>query len=212
MFNKDQSTSIDRTLITSSNVATRKRSTPRMIIITLIILLLFYAVVEIHGLLFMEILQHGPDYFVCFYQPGAYTTFMGYHALVVNGFIPPLLMVIFELWTVKNTRRRIPISHEMNRKHVDIGRPYHIQSKDKQFIRILLVDIIAFVIFKFPVTILVIYQQITQNSQISYFWHFIDSTIGFYTNVLVSKTFRTEFSFFVDHNVHWYCLKTTMVP
>ncbi|CAF0853603.1 unnamed protein product [Adineta steineri] len=214
--------SIDRTLITSKNVETRQRSTRRLIITSLISLILFYAIVEIHGLLFMEILQYGPNYFVCFYQPGTYTTFMGYHALIVNGFIPPLLMAIFGLWTVKNVRnvqRRLPITHATNREHVNIGRSYVIQSKDRQLIRMLLVDIIAFIIFKFPVTIILIYQQITQYNQksseqqiieqsflqLSYFWYFIDSSISCYTNILVSKTFRTELKNILSNISLFFC-------
>lgn len=201
--------SIDRVLITSPNAATRQRSTRRLVITCLIGTTVFFVVVEIHGLLFMQILQYGPAYFVCFYQPGAYTTFMGYHALLVSGFVPPLFMAIFGLWTARNIRyayRRRVVSHAINTEHVEMSRPYIIQTKDKQLIRILLVDIVAFSIFKFPVAILLIYQEITQYNtksseqqmieqsllQISYFWYFIDSSISCYTNLWVSKTFRTE--------------------
>lgn len=205
--------SIDRVLITSPNACTRQRSTCRLMLTSLVSLGLFFALVEIHGLLFMDIFQYGPDYFVCFYQLGFYTTFMGYHALLVNGFIPPLLMAIFGLWTVKNIRavRRRPVvfyATPTENVEIEIGRVHVIQSKDRQLIRMLLVDIVAFIVFKIPVTIMLVYQQITQYHsksseqqmieqailQLSYFWYFIDSSIGCYTNVLVSRTFRAELS------------------
>ncbi|CAF0858329.1 unnamed protein product [Rotaria sordida] len=160
--------SIDRTLMISLNAETRKCNTRRLIVTSLISLILFFSVIEIHGLLFIEILQYESDYFVCFDQPGAYTTFLGYHALLVNGFVPSQLMAIFRLWTVKNirsVRHRIPNPHVTNTEYVTIGRPHIIQSKDKQLIRMLLVDIVTFIIFKFSVTILLIYQQITQYHQ-----------------------------------------------
>ncbi len=201
--------SIDRTLITSSNARIRKFSRRRLITVSIISIAVFWMVFHIHALILTEILQFGPNYFVCYYQPGAYTTFMTYYALVINGVLPPVLMAIFGFWTVKNVRavrRAKPHSRAMNAAVIVVGRQYTLQSKDHQLIRMLLVDIVTFVICKCPSSFFAMYQQITQYVEksaeqqsieqsilmLTFFWYYIENAISCYTNILVSKTFRTE--------------------
>jgi len=201
--------SIDRILITSPNAGIRKLSTRRLITISMISIAVFWMVFHIHALIFTEILQFGPNYFVCYYQPGAYTTFMTYYALVINGVLPPLLMAIFGFWTVKNVRgvlRTKPHSRAMNAAAIVVGRQYTLQSKDHQLIRMLIVDIVTFVICKCPSSFFLMYQQITQYVEksaeqqsieqsilmLTLFCYYIENAISCYTNILVSKTFRTE--------------------
>jgi len=200
---------IDRTLITSPNAATRKRSTPRLVITSMIIIGWFWVIFHIHALIFTDILPVGPNYFVCYYQPGAYTTFMTYFSLLFNGIFPPLLLSIFGIRTMRNLAQVRRRRHHCNRMHTGttgIGRSYALQSKDHQLIRMLLVDIISYLMFKGPVLIFLVYQQITQyvsksverqlieqaTLQLTYFWYFVDNGISCYTNILVSKTFRRE--------------------
>ncbi|CAF1046005.1 unnamed protein product [Adineta steineri] len=81
------------------------------------------------------------------------------------GVIPPLLMAIFGLWTVRNIRRvQRPAQHSraVDTGVIVIGQLHALHSKDQQLIRMLLVDIISFIICKFPATIMPIYSQITQ--------------------------------------------------
>ena len=201
--------SIDRVLITSPNAGTRRRSTRRLIAISMIGIGIFWMIIQIHAWIFTEILQYGPDYFVCFCQPGIYTTVMTYHSFIVLGTLPALLMTIFGFWTVKNIRQLGPARrppNTMNTGNVVIGRPYAFQPKDRQLVRMLLLDIIFFVICKCPSSFFLMYQQITQYNektadqqlieitilQITFFWYFVDNGIGCYTNMFVSKTFRTE--------------------
>ncbi|CAF1392635.1 unnamed protein product [Adineta steineri] len=208
--------SIDRTLITSPNAGTRQRSTRRMIIISMIGISLFWMIFQSHALIFTEILRLGPGYFLCYYQPGIYTVFMSYHAFIVNGILPTLLMVIFGCWTVKNIRtvsRVRPENNSIDTGNITVVRPAIVRSKDQQLVRMLLVNIIAFVICKFPSTLILIYRQITQYDektsdqqiieqsilQLAFFWYFVDNGIDCYTNILVSKTFRIELKrIFVD--------------
>ena len=170
---------------------------------------IFWILFHIHALIFTEILQFGPNYFVCYYQPGTYTTLTTYFAVVMNGCLPPLLMVIFGFLTVKNVRQvQRTRRHSISRNAVItmVGRQYTIHSKDQQLIRMLLVDVLAFVICKCPATMFLIYQQITQYNEksadeqmieqtiyyLAFFLYSIENSIGCYTNILVSKTFRTE--------------------
>jgi hypothetical protein len=196
--------SIDRTLITSRNAGTRKRSTRRLAITCIICLALFWTIFHIHALIYIKFVQFGPDYFVCTFQPGAYTSFITYYSLFVIGISPPLLMILFGFLTMKNIRQIQNTVHPYNTTAV--GQFYTPQSKDRQLIRILLMDISIYILARFPATIYLIYGQITQYevksaeqttieqfiANITYFSGFIDSSIGCYANMLVSKTFRLE--------------------
>ncbi|CAF1476730.1 unnamed protein product [Adineta steineri] len=200
---------IDRTLVTSRNAATRKLSTRRLASVSVICIAVFWLLFHIHALIFTQIVQYGPSYFVCYYQPGTYTTIMAFYMVLVNGILPPLLMGILGLWTVRNirgvNRGRHPDSLT-NTGIMVIGRPRIIRSKDQQLIRMLFVNIISYIIFKFPLTIFLVYTQITLNKeksaeqniiessivQLTYFWYYFDNGISCYTNLIVSKTFRTE--------------------
>jgi hypothetical protein len=201
--------SIDRTLVTSRNAGTRRLSTRRFIHISMISLALFWALFNIHALIFIQIVQFGPNKFVCYYQPGRYTTFITFYSLVISGVLPPALMALFGCWTVKNVSQIHRVrqdSRATNTSVVVAGRPRTLQSKDQQLIRMLFIEILTYVICKFPVTIFYIYQQITQYTeksveevlieqsilQLIYFLYFVESAIGCYSNILVSKTFRTE--------------------
>ncbi len=201
--------SIDRTLVTSPNAGTRKLSTRRFITISMISLGIFWTLFHIHALIFTQILQYGSNYFVCYYQPGVYTTFITFYSLVINGVLPPALMALFGCWTVKNVSRIHRVRHDSratNTTVVVVGRANTLRSKDQQLIRMLFVEILTYVICKCPVAIFYIYQQITQSRgknieeglieqsilQLLYFLYFTESAISCYSNILVSKTFRTE--------------------
>jgi hypothetical protein len=201
--------SIDRTMVTSRNAGTRRRSTRRLAIVSLISLSLFWALIHIHALIYIKIIQLGPGYFICYFQPGAYTTFITYYSLVVVGLIPPLLMALFGFLTVKNIRQVRHATHHSHASTIEtttVGRVYTVESKDRQLIRMLIMEIIVYIISRFPSTVVLIYQQITQyqtksDEQISteqfianvtYFMGFIDSCVSCYTNILISKNFRAE--------------------
>lgn len=200
---------IDRTLITSPNAGTRQRSTHRFVIISMIIMVLFWSICNVHVLIFVDIIQYEPNYSACYYQPGGYTIFISYYLLVAYGILPPLLLSIFGIWTMRNitqVRGRRQHPNSMHAGTTGIGRTYVLQSKDRQLIRMLLVDIISYLMCKCPITFFTIYLQIRQYAhksvdrqlieqailQLLYFWYYVDNCISCYTNILVSKTFRNE--------------------
>ncbi|CAF1113888.1 unnamed protein product [Adineta ricciae] len=201
--------SIDRTLVTSPNANTRKHSTRRLAITSIMCICLFWAMFHIHTLIHVQIIPYGPNFFVCYYEPGAYTTFITYYSLLLNGVIPPLLMFIFGCWTVQNIRKVRHATRQSGSTHsavVVIGRPQIFQSKDQQLIRMLLVEIVTYILCKSPVAIFYIYQEATRYngknteqqlieqyvSSLTYFVYFIENAVSCYTNILVSKTFRAE--------------------
>ncbi|CAF1551794.1 unnamed protein product [Adineta ricciae] len=157
--------SIDRTFITSRNAATRKHGTRRLSIICIVFVCLFWAIVHIHALIHMIIRQFGPNYFLCYYESGMYTTFVTYYSVLINGVFPPTLMLIFGFWTVKNVRAigHATLSSVASRSAVvSVGRPQILQSKDQQLIRMLLVEITTYILCKTPVLVFYIYQEITR--------------------------------------------------
>lgn len=202
--------SIDRTLITSRNAGTRKRSTRRLAITCIIGLAVFWMIFQIHTLIYMDIVQYGVDYFVCTFQPGIYTSFITYYSLFVIGLGAPVLMGLFGIWAMKNVRQVQHAAHQSGlstiRTMVTVNRPYTTQSKDHQLVRMLLMEISIYILARFPSTLFLIYNQITQYemksteqliveqfiANITYFVGFIDSSAACYINMLVSKTYRAE--------------------
>ena len=158
------------------------------------------------------ITQLGPNTFFCYYQAGAHLAFMGYYALVKE--ITALsLLTIFGLWSIKNIRSArhgrvapnlsLSVTAGENSLH---SSPSSSSSKDRQLVLMLLMDIIIYALFSFVFAIFLMYQQITQNQlksadqtqieviirNICLFSAGIPFCLGFYTNLLVSKTFRSE--------------------
>ncbi|CAF4079809.1 unnamed protein product [Adineta steineri] len=201
--------SIDRVLITSSNARTRQRSTFRLAWICVIVGTLFWIIVHIHALVFGGIIEEAPNYFICYFQLGAYFMFTGYYTFITQGILVPFLLIIFGLWSIKNIRTmsRRRIAPVLSTTGIATGNDSHpIQAKDRQLVLILLIDICVYMIFGWMFPIFLIYQQTTQYnvkslvqsqieiliSAVSIFIYFIPTCIGCYTNILVSKTFRNE--------------------
>ncbi|CAF1314510.1 unnamed protein product [Adineta ricciae] len=202
-------TSIERTLVTSRNAGIRKRSTRRLVLLCLISSILFWALFQIHIFIYINIIQIAPNYFLCYYQAGLYTAFITFYSLFIVGITPPVLMGIFGFLTLRNIRQVSQVRHHSHTSIIETiaaGRPHAIHSKDRQLIRIVFMEIMIYLISRFPSTIFLIYQQITQHetksdaqisieqfiANITYFTGFIDSSISCYANILISKNFRTE--------------------
>jgi hypothetical protein len=192
---------IDRTAVTSPNALTRQQSTLRLAYrsiagVTSVVLLYF-----IHLLVGVNIYQLSPGYFLCYYQPGDYTSFIVYSTIVVNNFFPSLLLSVFAMLTLKNLRRvRIqPLNTALTGLHT-------YRSKDRQLAVMLLLEIIIYILFSSMSFGLSIYQQITQYQtksvqqklleqflqSVFYIFTFVTPATNFYLNVAVSKVFRQK--------------------
>ena len=201
--------SIDRTLFTSRNALTRQRSNPRLAYACILSMTLFWLLAESHTLAFCHISVRGPGYSFCFFQQGDYYTFISFYTAVVKGLLLPLLLLIFGLWAIKNVRdlgRIVPtsVTGGPGERGVRVSRSTH--SKDRQLLRILLVDVGVYLIFSSMLSVVLTYQQIVKNQSqsndetrfrsflgvVSVFSGCIPSCIGFYNNLLVSTTFRHE--------------------
>ncbi|UJR18083.1 hypothetical protein I4U23_004983 [Adineta vaga] len=206
--------SIDRLLVTSPNALTRQRSTCRLAYISVICAALLWLLLHCHALILMYIIQLGPNIFICYTQSSIYLTIINYYTLIKNILVPSLLAGLGVL-AIRNVRHlnHNRIVHEAS--VITMGNHRGIQavhSKDRQLVRILLIDIGIYVICTYPQTAFNLYQQITQyqmrsvdqiqaDASIQYlcsFASFIPYCIGLYSNLFVSKTFRNELPSLTD--------------
>jgi hypothetical protein len=200
--------SVDRIFITSPNAVTRQRSTLRLAYICIAGGTLFWALFHSQVLIFSEIIEVAPNYFVCYFQSGAYLAFTGYYA-ISKEILAISLMIICGLWAVKNIRsmRRVgPLpSLSVSRTAVE-GQQQSASSKDRQLIFMLRLDITIYGLFSFVFAIFLIYQQITQDyiksperaqievaiRNLCLFSIDVPLCTSCYSNLIASKTFRKE--------------------
>jgi hypothetical protein len=193
--------SIDRTLVTSTKALTRQRSTCRLAYYSISGVTLFSFLFYIHIFVRVNIQEIYPGFVLCFYDAGNYRTFVTYSGLVLSGLLPPLLMIVFAVRTLKNLRRvhirpMAPGMVVMNTQ----------RSKDRQLAIMLLAEILVYILFCSMTPIILIYTQSTQYQtkntrqqaleqflqSLGYFLSFIPVSINFYINLAVSKTFRQK--------------------
>ncbi|CAF0948442.1 unnamed protein product [Adineta steineri] len=196
--------SIDRMLCTSRNARIRRHSNHRVaytcIIVGTICCMLFHS----PSLILVNIIEIIPNYYVCYSNSDGYLAFTNYY-LLIKVILIPTVMIICEIYTIKNMQsshraRVIPMSNTMGTV-LNPGRP-----KDRQLIKILLVNITVYIIFNLVPAVISLYQQIVQyqskslaQSQMISFLTTVSNVAGFipiciscYINLMVSKTFRNE--------------------
>ena len=200
--------SIDRILVTSPNALTRRRSTQRLASICIISGTLFWVLFHTHALIMTNIVQFGPNYFVCYFQPGIYLSFVGYYS-IIEEILVMLFMIICGAWPIKNIRntRRTRVAPSLSVSGNTLGGgPFSTSSKDRQLVLMLVVDTTMYILFNLALGTFLMYQQITQNDlklpeqiqietfarNICLFSVGISVSTSCYTNLTVSKTFRSE--------------------
>ncbi|CAF1047067.1 unnamed protein product [Adineta steineri] len=196
--------SIDRILITSPNALTRQRSTLHLTYICIIGVTLFWSSAHIHTLFLTYISEPIPSVMICTCQSGFYLAFVNYYIILVQNILIPLLMIILGIWAVKNLRQRRQVTVVTVTTAAVTVRPTH--SKDSQLIQILMIDIGIYIVFNAMLPATVIYLQILQARSagitelelaslllnVALFSSYVPFLVGFYTNFLMSKTFRYE--------------------
>jgi hypothetical protein len=158
------------------------------------------------ALIFMTITQIDENISICSYHVGFYLTFIGYYSIIKES-SSILLLLIFGLRTMKNIRRlrRVrlpPVTLQFGITSQNV--PYMIQPKDRQFVTMILIDIISYTIFCSTAAMFYTQQQITQYQnksieqieietfikRLTVIWIRIPYSTTCYTNLLVSKTYR----------------------
>jgi hypothetical protein len=117
-------------------------------------------------------------------------------------------MLFFSLLTVKNIRSAHRVAPDLTITRIPVANgPQNFTRRDRQFILMLFIDNIIYVLCTIPRPIYLIYTQVTQYqtksverqaiegffNSLSLFLTFIPTCVGFYTNFLVSNTFRQHF-------------------
>ena len=201
--------SIDRTLVTSPNALTRRRSTVRLAHISIASGTLFWMVFQSHILIWTKDFPLGPSTYGCYYSAGSYLIFVVYYNIVVRGFLVPLLMTIFAFWTIKHIRiqRQGQVAPSLGTNQTQAApRPATFRARDRQFILLLSVDIFVYIFFNLMLTVIIVRDQLTQYQEesieqraievfVRYIGQFsaqVPLCISCYTNMLVSKSFRQE--------------------
>jgi hypothetical protein len=90
---------------------------------------------------------------------------VGYYTVIVKGALVPLLMAFFGLWTVKNIQsvHRVTTVPALSNTGMTLGAGSSaVHAKNRQLIRILLMDISNYIIFSSASSVFVMYQQVTQ--------------------------------------------------
>ncbi|UJR19329.1 hypothetical protein I4U23_022458 [Adineta vaga] len=162
--------SIDRILVTSQNALTRQRSTCRLAYISIICVTLVWFLLHIHTLIFMSVIRFGSNFALCYSSSFTYLTVINYYTLVKSIIIPSVLtgLGVFAIRNVRklNSNRIIPqLSGIVSGNHRSL---LSVHAKDRQLIRIILIDIGIFVLCTYPLTASRLYQQITQYDMKSY--------------------------------------------
>ncbi|CAF1444545.1 unnamed protein product [Adineta steineri] len=189
--------SIDRMLVTSRNARTRQRSNNHLAYKSVICGTICWMLFHIHIFFFFRIIEIIPNYYICYSGSITYLTFANYYGLT-KTIIIPILMLICEVYTIKNIQsahrtRVIPLS--------TIGSNVlnnNARFKDHQLIKILFINVTVYIIFNLFPVIVAIYNQINYYqmnvflTSLSHFIYYIPISIGCYTNLIISKTFRNK--------------------
>ncbi|CAF1356251.1 unnamed protein product [Didymodactylos carnosus] len=189
---------VDRYASSSSNVRIRHFCHLNNAYRLLIINTLFWFIVQIHILLFLDI-KDG----ICGIISNVYKTFNPFWNLIVVGLSMPLLMGIFGCMTLLNVRKmhqRIKLNTYTN------SVANRIRSKDYQLITMLLFQVSVHILLIMPYQIHTLYSTLTQSmkkssiqiiiedftSFITTFLTNISSCLTFYIFTLTARTFRKE--------------------
>jgi hypothetical protein len=181
--------SMDRMFVSSSNAQIRNRSNKRFALIMLIGNILFWLIFHIQAFFISEIVLLYGVRLYCTTRPGAASTFAAYYG-PINALIPITLMTLFGIQTLINIKRT---------------RRNHTNSQNQRLIGLLFGQIFIYIFLRLPISIYLIYGQITKSyaksSNRVAIENFVDFVVVFcqFTQVsisplmnLVTNSFRIE--------------------
>ena len=151
--------SIDRILVTSRDAHIRQRSTHHLAYICIIGGTICFMLIHSHTLIFMKVMEIMPNYYICYSDSKVYLAFTNYYGLAKTLFFPTL-MLICEVCTMKNIQsahraRVAPMSTTAG----SVVTP--ARAKDRQLIKILLINVTVYIAFNMMPATVAVYQQIT---------------------------------------------------
>ncbi|CAF1291103.1 unnamed protein product, partial [Adineta ricciae] len=181
---------IDRFLITRTNVRLRSLSSVKTAIISLIVMVLTGFFIAVHILIYTDI-NSG----VCT-MTGLYKLVYAIYQIMVVSIIPPSLMSIFSILTVRSLYQRHSTTQVSDRK------------RDHYMVRMVIIEVVVNVSISIPYSASLFYGALTsalknkslERMEIESFVTFITqvlvyslSVVPFYLFLLTSKPFRKDF-------------------
>ena len=188
---------IDRACLSSRQVFIRNFSQIRLARILCIIIIIFWFIATIH-IPIMDQIQSG----YCI-MPGIYSLIFSIYVVIFAGFIPPILMSVCSLITLRNLHSVHVRIHTTN---IQTNRV--MRRRDFHLTRMLTAQVVVYILTTTPYPLNTLYAAITlsntkNNDQqvIESFIYFITSTFllfinpsaSFYIYIVTSKAFRKEF-------------------
>jgi hypothetical protein len=188
---------IDRACLSSRRATIRNFSQIHKARIVSILTIIFWFIATIH-LPIMNTIRYG----YCI-MPGIYSLIFGIYSLIFTGVIPPILMSIFSLITLKNLHSVHVRIHVTNKQ---TNRLMH--QRDLHLTRMLTAQVLIYILTTTPYPLNAFYAAITISGNKSLdrqiielfiyfitgtFLLFINPSVPFYIYITTSKAFRKEF-------------------
>lgn len=198
-------TSIDRYLSSSPELQHRQLTTVSIAKRNTILLVIIVFLCHGHIFIWWSIRSiNGRSICNVFNRP--YDIFFSIFFVISTCLLPLILMTYFGLKTIFNVRQ---VRHKVFPNDQQNRVQHMLNSKDRQLIRMLLIQVFSTIIFSAPLTIINIYSTINDNLEITtmsprdnaiYLFlgslcrllSYLNPVIGFYIFTLTSRTFRHE--------------------
>ena len=205
-------TLIDRQLSTSCEASTRARCTHRLAYMLSIGGFLFWALLHLHTPFFAEIVRTEGNFVYCYFEVGSYSTLMLAYTLAVKGLLAPVAFLILGWRMVDTYRKRCQLVSISSVSVVEKISSSLVRTRDREIVIVLAKDIVVYILFSSISSIIFLYELITQHHvkdvariQLEHYIRYmgifcvsVPFCVSFYTNMLLSKTFRREVKQLID--------------
>jgi hypothetical protein len=183
---------IDRFALSSMQIHIRSFSQVKIAVRLIILSGIFWALIIIF-FSFVRTIENG----ICDIHNDLYAWIYTIYYVLFAGILPPLLIVIFSLLLIRNLKR---IRNEIRSIHGNI-----LRKRDRDLIKMVLIEVMVYVISTIPFSIFLIYKMITndyiksqERKQIESFLHYItqsflmyfNTVLPFYIYIFASTSFR----------------------
>ncbi|CAF1391909.1 unnamed protein product [Adineta steineri] len=192
---------VDRYALCSSRAAIRALCRPQIAYRSIGIVIIFWMIMSIHFLIWENIENN-----LCSLY-GLYAQIIGFYSLILTGTIPILSMILINILIKKALR-------QLRTRIQPIDNTRQIRQRDIQFIKLMMVEVIVFIICTATYPLMFLYTNISnsiilnktnERKQIETFLSFITMSVLLYMNYntmffvhsFTSKTYRMEVKEFI---------------
>ncbi|CAF1123681.1 unnamed protein product [Adineta ricciae] len=190
---------IDRCLLTSTDARLRRFTTVPIAQKLVLVFCIIWILIPIHVLIFADVRKLG--YIICMMSTDTMAIYHNIYTITSGGILPPLIMLICAkiLWKSLQAKR--------HRRELIQGRQRRNETQNTQILIMLLLQVVIFIVFTLPYMSSNLYFAFTRSvtnksadrlaieSFVNLFTEvvvFVYPAFTFYSNTLVSRTFRNE--------------------